>query len=70
MKTLTIALLAALALLPACSKNSSRPAEGPMERAGKKVDQTGQKANEDVQQMGDDVDAKTKKAKEDAKKKL
>ena len=67
MKAFASLVLVGLAVA-ACEKQ--KPAEGPAERAGKSVDETSQKANQDLRQMGDDVDAKTKKEKEEVKKKL
>lgn len=64
MKTILITLCAALALSTAavaCQENE-KPAQGPMERAGKKVDDTAGKAADDAKDAKDTVKDKAKDA--------
>ena len=62
-----------LLLLAAC-RSSSPPAEspkpGPMERAGKAVDETAQKAKTDVEQGAETIEDKARKTKDRVKKEL
>ena len=65
MKTTLLFSLSTAALLigaAACHKDTDRPAEGPMERAGKKVDDTAAKANSDAVDAEDTIKKKAKDA--------
>lgn len=46
----------------ACHKETDKPAEGPMERAGKAVDHTAEKAGDDAKDAKDTVQKKAKDA--------
>jgi len=52
MKALSILLVVALALLPACSRNDSG---GPGEKAGKAVDRALDKAGQSIEKAGRDL---------------
>jgi len=63
MKTILISTLCAAAALftaAACHNETDKPAEGPMERAGKKVDDTASKAADDAKDAKDTLKAKAK----------
>lgn len=62
--TLRFSLCAAALLMgaAACHKDTDKPAEGPMERAGKKVDDTAAKASSDATEAGDTIKKKAKDA--------
>ncbi len=65
MKTILITLCAAIALSTAavaCHSNEEKPAQGPLERAGKKVDDTASKAADDAKDAKDTVKEKAKDA--------
>ena len=63
---LVVVLLAIGAFSTGCSDGSPKPAEGPLERAGKKVDE----AADATKDAAEDAAQATKKAAEDAKKRL
>jgi len=56
-----LVLFAALGVFVQTAACKSKPAEGPMERAGKKVDKAAQDTKDAVKNAGDDVDDATKK---------
>ena len=62
MKIMLISVCAAALLVSAvaCHKDPARPAEGPMERAGRKVDDAAEKTRDGTMEAAD-------KAKDDAK---
>ncbi|CAN5912445.1 hypothetical protein BH11MYX4_BH11MYX4_48640 [soil metagenome] len=64
MKTILLPLCAAAAIVTAaaCHNETDKPAEGPMERAGKKVDDTAAKAAEDAKDAKDTVKRKANDA--------
>lgn len=62
MKTLVLSLCAAAMVMSSfgCRRNPAHPGEGPMERAGKKIDDA-------AETVKDDSKAAAKRVKEDAK---
>lgn len=52
MKALSLMLVAALALLPACNRSDSG---GPGEKAGKAVDRALDKAGQSIEEVGQDL---------------
>jgi hypothetical protein len=71
MKTTMLALCAAAVLMSAvgCHKDRARPAEGPMERAGKKIDHAAEKTKEETTEAAEKVKEDAKDAKDTVKKK-
>ncbi len=57
---LTLCAAAAICTAAACHNETDKPAEGPMERAGKKIDDTAGKAADDAKDAKDTVKAKAK----------
>jgi hypothetical protein len=72
MKTTLLSLCVAAFVMSAaaCHKNPARPAEGPMERAGKKVDATASDAKDDTKAAGKKAGQDAKDAKETVKRKV
>lgn len=56
-----VVLLVCVGVLLQAAGCKSKPAEGPAEKAGKKVDQAAQDTKDAVKNAGDDVDDATKK---------
>jgi hypothetical protein len=72
MKTTMLSLCAAAVLMSAVGchhKDPARPAEGPMERAGKKVDEAAEKTKDEATYAAAKAKADAKDAKETLKKK-
>ncbi len=58
--TLTVLALGAAFALAAC-----QPAEGPVERAGKQVDQAAERVGDQVEKAGEKIEDKAKEIKKD-----
>ncbi|CAN5715934.1 hypothetical protein BH09MYX1_BH09MYX1_00010 [soil metagenome] len=56
-----LVLLVAVGVFLQTAACKSKPAEGPAEKAGKKVDQAGEDVKDTAKKAGDDVDEATKK---------
>ena len=71
MKTSFLLLGAAVALITAvaCHKDTDRPAEGPMERAGKSVDNGASKVKEETKEAAEKAGDDAKDAKDTVKRK-
>ena len=62
MKTILLCLCTAAIVTAACHKETERPAEGPMERAGKKIDDAAAKVAEEAKDAKDTVKRKANDA--------
>lgn len=58
-------ILSIMALSAAFALAACQPAEGPMERAGKQVDNAAEKAGQQIEKAGDKVEDAAKQVKKD-----